>query len=427
MHNETLTFTPEEKAYIEQISSRAQKASTQLRLASGTQKNEALLHLAELLGKNRSQIKNDNAQDMENAQSNGLPQPMVDRLQIDDSVIDAMIQSLHEIKALKDPVKEVVEGWCLPNQLQIQKVRIPIGVIMIIYESRPNVTIDVGALGLKSSNAIILRGGKEAIRSNLYLTYLFQKALTHAKLPSESVQVLDRTDRQLMRLLLEQKEKIDLVVPRGGEGLIRFITENSMIPVVKHDKGVCHIYIHHSAEKEVALNVLINSKTQKPGVCNAAESVIFDQEFSHIDEILQALQKTGVTLHGDSKTKNELTKQPIKDLFDDGYGQEYLSMDISVKVIKNIDYAIQHIITHGSSHSEVIIAQNDRAIQKFLDSLDSAALFVNASSRFHDGGQFGLGAEVGISTGKLHSRGPMGVSDLTTTKYIVHGNGQVRT
>ena len=427
MSDETLTFTPEEKTYIEQISLRAQKASTQLRLASGAQKNEALLHLTSLLEKHRNQIKADNAKDMEGAQSNGLSQSMLDRLHINDSVIDSMIASLHEIKALKDPIKEIIEGWQLSNQLQIQKVRIPIGVILIIYESRPNVTIDTGALGLKSSNAIILRGGKEAIRSNLTLAYLFQKALTHAKLPSESIQLLDRTNRQLMLLLLEQKDKIDLVVPRGGKGLIQFITNNSTIPVVKHDKGVCHIYIHHSAEKEMALNILINSKTHKPGVCNAAESVIFDQNFSHINDVLQALQKTGVKLHGDAQTKNELTEQMIEDLLEDGYNQEYLSMNISVKIVKNIDHAIQHIITNGSSHSEVIVAQNDQAIQKFLDSLDSAALFVNASSRFHDGSQFGLGAEVGISTGKLHSRGPMGVSDLTTTKYIIHGNGQIRT
>ena len=427
MAKDEVSFTAEEKTYIQQISAQAKKASIQLRLASGGQKNEALMRLAELLEKNRSEIKDKNAQDVDKAQSNALPQPMIDRLQITDKVIDGMIGSLSEIKNLKDPVKEVTAGWQLPNQLQIQKLRVPIGVITIIYESRPNVTVDVGALGLKSSNAVILRGGKESIQSNIYLARLFQKALSQAKLPSESIQLLERTSRHLMILLLQQKEHIDLVVPRGGEALIQFVTENSFIPVVKHDKGVCHIYIHSSAPREMAIEVLLNSKIQRPGVCNAAECVIFDQNFEFIGDSLQALKEAGVTLHADAKTKAQLPEYDIEDLLEDGYNQEYLSMDISVKLSDHLEHALEHILTYGSSHSEAIIAQDAQVIQKFLDSLDSAALFVNSSTRFHDGGQFGLGAEVGISTGKLHSRGPMGLSDLTTTKYIVHGDGQVRT
>ncbi len=427
MAQEIPNFTMEEKNYINQITAQAVKASIQLRSVSGAQKDKALLYLIEMLDDHRSDIKANNAQDIENAQLNTLSEAMIDRLQITDNTIDSMIQSLHEIRALRNPVKEVISGWQLPNQLQIQKIRVPIGVIAIIYESRPNVTIDVGALGLKSSNAVILRGGKEAIRSNICLAQLFGKALIRAKLSSESIQLIDRTARHLMILLLEKKDDIDLIVPRGGTDLIQFIAEKSTIPVIKHDKGVCHVYIHKSAQKEMAINILLNSKTQKTGVCNTAECVIFDRDFLYINDCLQALQEAGVKLHGDLKTKTYFNDHVIEDLLEDNYNQEYLSMDISVKVANNIDHAIQHINTYGSSHSESIIAQDDQIIQKFLDSLDSAALFVNASTRFHDGGQFGLGAEVGISTGKLHCRGPMGVTDLTTTKYIVRGNGQIRT
>ena len=421
-----MKFSAEENTFVRQICIQAKKASHHLRTISGKQKNIALKNLANLLDQNRKKIKINNSQDLDEAQKNGITQAMIDRLSITDKEVDSMVQSLEEIVLLKDPIKEVIAGWQLPNKLHIEKMRIPIGVIAIIYESRPNVTVDAGALGIKSSNAVILKGGKEAIQSNKTLADLFQKALAQARLPSEAIQLVERTSRDIMKLLLKQKNEIDLVVPRGGTGLMEFVSEHSQIPVVKHDKGVCHMYVHHSADRQTALDVLINGKIQKPGVCNALESVLFDREFPHTVELLKKLQKKGVTLHAESKTQDELKELEILPLTDENYNREYLSLDISLKIVDNIEHALSHIQIYGSSHSEVIASQDSASIQKFLDSLDSAALFVNASSRFHDGGQFGLGAELGISTGKLHARGPMGLADLTTTKYIVRGSGQIR-
>ena len=423
---EIVELAVDEKSYIESLSSSARKASITLRSVRTEVKNKALLYLAELLDNNRNNVKIENGQDVENANINGLSVPLIDRLILDDNGIDSIIKSLHEIASLTDPVGSIVDGWVLPNGIKLSKVRVPIGVIAIIYESRPNVTIDIGALGIKSSNAVILRGGKEAIASNKYLTRLFQKALAQANLPGESVQLVEQTQRNLMYGLLRQDEYIDLVVPRGGPGLIQFVSDNSSIPVIKHDKGVCHLYVHQSADIEKAKNVVLNSKTHKISVCNAAEAILIDRDFEKTDELLQILVDAGVTLHGDSLTKESLPNFQIENLLYDGYQTEYLSMNISVKVVDDITHALNHIQTHSSQHTEAILAEENAVIERFLSELDSAALFVNASTRFHDGGQFGLGAEVGISTGKLHSRGPMGLADLTCTKFILRGDGQVR-
>lgn len=423
---EIVELAVDEKNYIESLSSLARKASITLRSVRTEVKNKALLYLAELLDNNRNHVKIENGQDIENANINGLSVSLIDRLILDDNGIDSIIKSLHQIASLTDPVGSIVDGWVLPNGIKLSKVRVPIGVIAIIYESRPNVTIDIGALGLKSSNAVILRGGKEAIASNKYLTRLFQKALAQANLPGESVQLVEQTQRNLMHGLLRQDEYIDLVVPRGGPGLIQFVSDNSSIPVIKHDKGVCHLYVHQSADIEKAKNVVLNSKTHKTSVCNAAEAILIDRDFEETDELLQILVDAGVTLHGDSLTKESLPNFQIENLLYDGYQTEYLSMNISVKVVDDITHALNHIQTHSSQHTEAILAEENAVIERFLSELDSAALFVNASTRFHDGGQFGLGAEVGISTGKLHSRGPMGLADLTCTKFILRGDGQVR-
>ena len=423
---EIVELAVDEKSYIESLSSSARKASITLRSVRTEVKNKALLYLAELLDNNRSNVKIENGQDIENANINGLSVPLIDRLILDDNGIDSIIKSLHEIAGLTDPVGSIVDGWVLPNGIKLSKVRVPIGVIAIIYESRPNVTIDIGAVGLKSSNAVILRGGKEAIASNKYLTRLFQKALAQANLPGESVQLVEQTQRNLMHGLLRQDEYIDLIVPRGGPGLIQFVSDHSSIPVIKHDKGVCHLYVHQSADVEKAKNVVLNSKTHKTSVCNAAEAILIDRDFEETDELLQVLVDAGVTLHGDSLTKESLPNFQIENLLYDGYQTEYLSMNISVKVVDDITHALNHIQTHSSQHTEAILAEENAVIERFLSELDSAALFVNASTRFHDGGQFGLGAEVGISTGKLHSRGPMGLADLTCTKFILRGDGQVR-
>jgi len=417
----------EEKNYIESLAKDAKKASINLRAVDTWQKNEALVILADLLDANRVEIQQENSKDIEAAKSAGLSRAMIDRLLLNDKVINSMIQSLHEISALTDPVGEIAEGKTLPNGLRLVKKRIPIGVVAIIYESRPNVTVDVGALGLKSSNAVILRGGKEAVFSNKYLASLFQKALEKANLPPAAITFMENPDRNLLRGLLRLKNDIDLIVPRGGSALINFVAENSLIPVVKHDAGVCHVYIHKSADKEKALSILLNAKTQRPGVCNAAETVLLDKDLPFLDETLNALTKAGVTLHGDIETKKELSEFDIKDLNEEGYHTEYLSMNISVKTVNGYQEAIDHIQIYNSAHSEAIIAEDISVVNEFEKQLDSAAIFINCSTRFHDGGQFGMGAEVGIATGKLHARGPMGLRDLTTTKFVVSGNGQIRT
>lgn len=416
----------EDQQYIENLAKKAKTASVQLRGVHTTQKNAALAALAELLDAERSEIKLANSQDVENAQSEGLSDAMIDRLVISDKVIDSMITSLHDIIALKDPVGEVVSGSVLPNGLDLRKIRTPIGVVAIIYESRPNVTVDVGALGLKSSNAVILRGGKEAIHSNKILSRLFQKALHQASIPIDAIQLVEHTRRVLMVELLRRDKEVDLVVPRGGAGLIRFVSENSIIPVVKHDKGVCHVYVHHSADQAKAIGIAVNSKVQRPGVCNAAETLIVDQSCVFQKELFEALREKDVILRADAKTRDLYPDFAFESLGKEGYDTEYLALEMSVKIVDSLEGAISHIEEYSSAHSEAIIAEDFSVIQTFLGSLDSAALFVNASTRFHDGGQFGLGAEVGISTQKLHCRGPMGLSDLTTTKYIVTGNGQIR-
>ena len=415
-----------EKNYIQQLARDARKASLELRCTGTDKKNEALKTLADFLDKERTEIKLQNSQDVEIAQQESLSGAMIDRLILSDKVIDSMITSLHEIISLKDPVGELVSGWTQPNGLKIQKVRVPIGVICIIYESRPNVTIDVAALGLKSSNAVILRGGKEAIHSNKILTHLFQKAMKARGIPLSSVQLLEQTQRTLLYGLLRMKNDIDLIVPRGGEGLIQFVTENSLIPVIKHDKGVCHVYLHQTADREKAIPIVINAKVQRPGVCNALETLLLDKSLPYAQDVLRALIQEGVTLHGDVMSREFYKDIPIQNLTEEGYHKEYLSLDISIKPVDGLDAAIAHINEYSSQHSEAIISESHAAIETFLQRLDSAALFVNTSTRFHDGGQFGLGSEVGISTGKLHCRGPMGLADLTTTKYIVSGNGQIR-
>lgn len=418
--------TDEEQEYIEALVKRAGKAKISLRGVLTEQKNKALLDLAQRLDEKRGEIQEENKIDLANGKSANLSESMINRLELSDKTIDSMIESLREIAALKDPVGEIADGWTLPNGLRLEKRRVPIGVVAIIYESRPNVTVDVGALGLKSSNAVILRGGKEAIHSNRILGRLFQESLKAHGISGDAVQLVERTERKLMEPLLRMDKDIDLVVPRGGEGLIRYVSENSLVPVVKHDKGVCHIYIHSSADCKMAIDITLNAKTQRPGVCNAAETLILDKDAACGREALSSLIEAGVKLRGDEKTRAAFSGLEMDELSDEGYDCEYLALEMSVKVVEGLDEAIGHIQRYTSEHSEAIIAKDYDAIQKFTSELDSAALFVNASTRFHDGGQFGLGAEVGISTGKLHCRGPMGLTDLTTTKYVVSGHGQVR-
>ena len=422
----TINISQEAKQYLSDVVLHSKQSIPQLSLADSNIKNRVLLRVADLLEQSRNQIKEINALDIAFAKESNLSPAMLDRLLLSDKVINSMIKATVDIAKLKDPIGEVISGWTTERGLKIQKKRIPIGTLLVIYESRPNITIEIAALCLKSSNTVILRSGREALHSSQYLTTLFQEAITDEQLPKNIVQCINDPNRAFIQYLLQCNKYIDLVIPRGGEALINFVCQNSTIPVVKHDKGVCHTYIHSSAKKEDAINIVLNAKTQRTGVCNTLESLLIDKNCPFLDDILIALQNAEVTLHGDLTTQQSLHKYPIVDLYETGYGTEYLSMDISIKLVDTVHDAIEHIRSYSSSHSEAIIAEDYSVIQIFLNSLDSAALFINASTRFHDGGEFGLGAELGIATGKLHSRGPMGLSDLTSYQYIVHGNGHTR-
>jgi glutamate-5-semialdehyde dehydrogenase len=415
--------------YIEQIADNALAVTQTLRCTSAKQKNAVLLKLAELIVQHKAELQAENARDVAYAREKRLDASLVDRLTLTDKVIESMARAAQEIAALPDPVGEVVEGRTLSSGVRLSKVRSPLGVIALIYESRPNVTIDVGALCLKSGNAAILRGGKEAIHSNRALARIFHEALESQKLPATCVQLIEKTERSLIIDLVKCTRQIDLVVPRGGSALIQFVSENSLIPVVKHDKGVCNIYIEKDAPLKMASDIIINSKTQRPGVCNTAECLLIHREWPHTKELLEDLRKKSVVLHSNEagisyfKRLGIEVEEFVNDL---GFGHEYLSLDLSVRAVADIDEAIHHILFYGSRHSEAIITNDYSMAQLFVDSLDSAAVFVNCSTRFHDGSEFGLGAEVGIATGKLHVRGPMGLKDLTTTRYIGLGHGEIR-
>jgi len=416
--------------YIRNISRQAREASLLLRTVTTEQKNKVLLRLAGYIRAEKAFIQSENIKDIEQAEKSGLSSSLLERLRLTDKVVESMAKAAEEIAALPDPVGEVIEGRVLVNGLELKKLRIPIGVVAIIYESRPNVTIDVGALGLKSSNAVILRGGKEALFSNLALSSLFSKALQEEGIPQNAVQLIENTDRNLIESLVRQKDTIDLIVPRGGEALIQYVTEHSLVPVVKHDKGIVHIFLDETADMDSSINIVVNSKVQRPSVCNAAETLLFHKDFPYLTDVLAALKNKGVVFHTDADNLEKLkAKAPgfeYDPLTEEGFHREYLSLDISLKIVEGIDEAISHIHEFTSEHSEAILSNHVGNIRKFQQSLHSAAIFVNCSTRFHDGGQFGYGAEVGIATGKLHVRGPMGLRDLTTMKYIVTGEGQVR-
>ena len=394
--------------YIKRIADDALEVSAELRQVSTARKNAVLTELAGLIVKHATELKAENARDIAYARETNLEASLVDRLTITDKVIQSMSRAALEIAALPDPVGEVVEGRTLASGIRLSKVRAPLGVVALIYESRPNVTIDVGALCLKSGNAAILRGGKEAIHSNRALTKIFHEALATQKIPAAAVQLIEKTERSLIVDLVKCTRQIDLVVPRGGEALIQFVTENSLIPVVKHDKGVCNIYIAEDALPAMAKDIVINSKTHRPGVCNTAECLLINKNWPHTAELMKALGEKGVTLHSDAGGIQDFGELGVKVepfINDLGFGHEYLSLDIGVRIVPDIEEAVQHILYYGSKHSEAIVTQNFALAQKFIDALDSAAVFVNASTRFHDGGEFGLGAEVGIATGKYMCAG----------------------
>jgi glutamate-5-semialdehyde dehydrogenase len=414
------------KAYIDKIVRDAKNASRLTSIASTQLKNAALEQMALNLINNKNTLMTENEKDLKAAEANGLSSAMIDRLRLTDSRIEAMAEGIREVIRLSDPVGEITEEIVRANGLDIKKVRVPIGVIIIIYESRPNVTADAASLCLKTGNATILRGGKESIHSNIAIFRQISAALEKVGLDKNAIQVIETTDREAVSHLLKADEYVDLVIPRGGEGLIRNVVENSTIPVIKHYKGVCHVYVDEFANPDMAREVCLNAKLQRPGTCNAMETMLVHEKLSgtFLPDVFKGMSEAGVELRGCEKSRQILPD--IKQATEEDWSAEYLEKILSVKVVSCIDDAIEHISTYGSSHSDCIITEDKSNAQKFTDEVDSAAVYVNASTRFTDGFEFGMGAEIGISTDKLHARGPMGLKELTSYKYIVHGTGQIR-
>ncbi|MFA6899091.1 MAG: glutamate-5-semialdehyde dehydrogenase [Desulfurivibrionaceae bacterium] len=411
---------------IKQMAMAAKKASRNMANLSTTAKNNVLLKMAEALLVQKAYIQQENALDLAAGREKGLSAAMLDRLALTDKVIDSMVGGLREVAALPDPVGEIDEMGKQPSGITVGRMRIPLGVIGMIYESRPNVTVDAAALCLKAGNAILLRGGSEAIHSNLALAKVLQEALAAEQIEAAAVQVIPVTDREAVTAMLALDEQIDLIIPRGGEGLIRFVAENSRIPVLKHYKGVCHVFVDAGADLGMAVNIVMNGKVQRPGVCNALEALLVHKDIAaeFLPKVWDELKKAGVELRGCAQAKAILPE--ITAALPTDYGMEFLDLILAVRVVADMDAAMDHIVQYGSQHTEVIITNSYANGQRFLREVDASAVMINASTRFTDGGQFGLGAEIGISTTKLHAYGPMGLKELTTRKFIVYGDGQVR-
>jgi len=403
----------------------AKESAQTLATLSGEVKNRVLKEMAQALRENTTNIIAHNRIDMDNGFKNNLDLAMMDRLKLDDKRINSMALALEEIAGLKEPVGRILDGWVNDNGLRIQKVSVPIGVIGIIYESRPNVTSDAAALCFKSGNVAVLKGGKEAQRSNEIIMHIIQEVLIKNDIDKFAISLLPDSSREGVSQLIKQDKYVDLIIPRGGEGLIRFVSQNASVPVVKHDKGLCHTYIDKEADQEKAIKIALNAKVQRPGVCNSMETLLID--YAIADEILPKLKiafdTAGTDLKGCAVTKMSID---IKDATQEDYNTEYLANILNIKVVNGVFEAINHITQYGSGHSEAIITQNTSTAEQFLNEIDAATVYLNASTRFTDGAEFGFGAEVGISTNKLHARGPMGVNDLTTYKYKVYGDGQIR-
>ncbi|MCP4681692.1 MAG: glutamate-5-semialdehyde dehydrogenase [Desulfobacterales bacterium] len=411
---------------IERMARDAKDASIQLRKLGRAQKDAALELTAARLVDRQTEIIKENQRDLSQARDSGLTNAMIDRLTLDEKTIEGMAKGLLEVAALPDPVGEVTGMWKRPNGLLVGKVRIPLGVIGFIYESRPNVTIEAAGLCLKSGNGVILKGGSEAIHSNLVLVGILEDALKESGLPSGAVQIIPSTDREAVNVLIGLEDYLDIIIPRGGEGLIRFVTSNSRIPVLKHYKGVCHVYVDKFADLEIAKNVCFNAKVQRPGVCNAMETMLVHEGIAKdfLPSMLKRFQDADVEIRGCPKTGK--LASGIKPAVKTDWPAEFLDLVLAVKVVSNFQEAFDHIETHGSRHTEAIITNDYNRSQRFLIEVDSSVVMINASTRFNDGNQLGLGAEIGINTSKLHAFGPMGLEELTSTKFIVYGQGQIR-
>ncbi|WP_435619791.1 glutamate-5-semialdehyde dehydrogenase [Thermoanaerobacterium thermosulfurigenes] len=404
----------------------AKKASRILAILDENIKNEALKNMALKLVENKREILEANEKDVSIAKTKGVKESLIDRLKLDEKRIEGMANGLREIAMLPDPVGDIEEMWKRPNGLQIGKMRCPIGVIGIIYESRPNVTADAAGLCLKSGNAVILKGGSDAINSNIAIVNVISSAAEECGIPKGAIQLIENTDREEVNRMMKLNGKIDLIIPRGGANLIQNVIQNSTVPVIETGVGNCHVFVDSHADFEKAINIIVNAKTQRPGVCNAIETVLVHKDLAEnfLPSMVNKLTSLGVEIRGCSITKSICPD--VKEATEDDWKTEYLDLILAVKVVESIDEAINHIAKYSSGHSESIITENYTNAMKFLKSVDSAAVYVNASTRFTDGGEFGFGAEIGISTQKMHARGPMGLKELTTYKYVILGNGQIR-
>ena len=404
----------------------AKKAAYDLSILSTKTKNNALALMAKELLDSKEEIIRANKIDMQEAKNKNVSETLLDRLYLNDKRVEDMATGLLEIVKLPDPVGEIISMWKRPNNLQIGQKRVPIGVIGIIYESRPNVTCDAAGLCLKSGNATILRGGSDAINSNKAIVKALRNGIEKSGLPKDAIQLVSDTDREVAQKMMRLNEYIDVLIPRGGENLIKSVVKNATIPVIETGTGNCHIYVDESADFNMAIDIVLNAKTQRPGVCNAAEKLLIHENISKefLPKVVKTLREKNVEIRGDEKSK-----EVVDDIIlakDEEWDKEYLDYIIAVKIVENVDEAIKHINNHGTKHSEAIITESYKNSQKFLERVDAAAVYVNASTRFTDGSEFGFGAEIGISTQKLHARGPMGLKELTSTRYIIYGNGQIR-
>ncbi len=412
---------------IEALCRNAQAAARFVAKAGSALKQQCLENMARALWDERSAIAEANSQDLEEAEAKGLSGAKLDRLRLSDKVIEEMVAGLKEVALLPDPVGEITSMWTRPNGLRVGRMRIPLGVIGIIYESRPNVTVDAAALCIKAGNAVILRGGSEAFHSNRCLTEILQRTLNACGLSRDTVQLVGTTDRAAVLELLKMEDYVDVMIPRGGEALIRFVAENARMPVLKHYKGVCHMYVDRDADLDMAVRLAVNAKAQRPGVCNALETLLVHHRVAEafLPRAAEALRERGVELRGCERTCSLISD--CKPAVRDDWAAEYLDLILAVRVVDDMTQAIDHIERYGSDHTEAIITENIHRADRFVQEVQSSLVVVNASTRFNDGFQLGLGAEIGISTSRLHAFGPMGVEELTTTKFIAYGNGQERT
>ena len=415
------------KQYMKQLGEQARSASAILAQLDPQAKNTALLSIADSIHAEREMIKRENDRDMQQGKANGLSEAMLDRLLLSDARIDAMIEGLQQVAKLLDPVGEITDMSYRPTGIQVGKMRVPLGVIGIIYESRPNVTIDAAALCLKSGNASILRGGKEAIHSNQAIYQTIQHGLRDAKLPETAVQVINTIDRSAVGLMLNMSESIDVIIPRGGKSLIERIANESSIPVIKHLDGICHVYIDDKADATKAFDIALNAKTRRYGVCNAMETLLVAEAIApdQLPGIVKALHEKGVEVRGCPKTR-VICDSEVKPASAEDWDTEYLAPILSIKIVENMEEAIIHINQHGSQHTDAIVTEDYSRAREFMRRIDSSSVMVNASTAFADGFEYGLGAEIGISTDKLHARGPVGLEGLTSQKYIVFGDGHIR-